>query len=137
MKKYIKIIILLIFLLFLIFLYINKQNLPVSIFQIQTGSMIPKIDIGEIVILFKGQEYRENEIITYKVDDIYFVTHRIVRIEEKGYITKGDYNNAEDDEIVEQEQIIGKVIMHSKVLGKIYKYRFFIIIILILFLVLL
>ena len=137
MKKYIKIIILLIFLLFLIFLYINKQNLPLSIFQIQTGSMMPEIDIGEIVILFKSQEYKENEIITYKVDDIYFVTHRIVRIEEKGYITKGDHNNAEDDEIVEQEQIIGKVIIHSKVLGKIYKYRFFIITILILFLVLL
>ena len=98
---------------------------------------MPEIDIGEIVILFKEQEYKENQIITYKVDDIYFVTHRIVRIEEKGYITKGDHNNAEDDEIVEQEQIIGKVIMHSKVLGKIYKYRFFIIIILILFLVLL
>ena len=137
MKKYIKILIIMLFILFLFFLYINKQNLPLSMFKIETGSMRPEIDIGEIVILFKQDEYKENEIITYKVNDMYFVTHRIVQIEENGYITKGDYNNTADKEIVEREQIIGKVIIHSKILGKIYKYKFYVILILVLFLVLL
>lgn len=137
MKKFVKLVILLIFLLSLIFLYKNREKIPISMFQIQTGSMIPEIDIGEIVILLKQQEYEENEIITYQINDIYYITHRIVRIEESGYITKGDHNNTEDKNIVDKRQIKGKVIIHSKVLGKIYKYRFYIIIILLLFLVLL
>lgn len=106
-------------------------------FQIQTGSMMPEIDIGEIVVLLKQEEYGKNEIITYQINDIYYVTHRIVRIEENGYITKGDHNNTEDKDIVDKRQIKGKVIIHSKVLGKIYKYKFYIIIILLVFLVLL
>lgn len=137
MKKSIKILFFLTFLLFLIILYFNKSQNPFSLFQITSGSMMPEIQVGEIVILIRKQEYKENDIITYQVNNSYFVTHRIVKLKEEGYITKGDANNIEDKEIVKKQDVKGKVIFHSKVLGKVFKYKFYIAIILIIFLILL
>ena len=135
MKRIIKIV----FIISIIFLLFNcyfkkdksplESNFPLSIFQIQSGSMMPKIQIGEIVILWKCKNYEEKEIITYKINS-YFVTHRIIKVTEEGYITKGDFNNTEDEVVVKQEQIQGKVIFHSKILGKVYKYRYYLIVVL-------
>ena len=108
----------------------------ISLFQIKSGSMMPEIEIGEIAILLKQNEYEKDDIITYQVNDLYFITHRIKEVKENGYITKGDFNNDEDEELIVNNQIRGKVIFHSKILGKIYKYKSYIIIILLLFLIL-
>lgn len=135
MKKIIKtfFVISIIFLLFNCYFKKEKSSLesdfPLSIFQIQSGSMMPELEIGEIVILWKCKNYEEKDIITYKINS-YFITHRILKITEEGYITKGDFNNTEDEIIVKKEQIQGKVIFHSKILGKVYKYRYYLIVIL-------
>ena len=100
-------------------------------YKIESGSMLPEIQVGEIVVLWKSNKYKEQDIITYKMDNSYFLTHRIVKITQDGYIAKGDFNNTEDEEIVKKEQIQGKVIFHSRLLGKIYEFRYFLIIILI------
>lgn len=92
---------------------------------------MPEIKTGELVFLWKSDKYKEKDIITYKIDNSYFVTHRIIKIEQDGYITKGDFNNTEDENIVKQEQIQGKVIFHSQLLGKIYEFRYYLIVILI------
>lgn len=103
------------------------QIFPISLFQIESGSMMPEIEIGEVVVLLKDRQYQEQDIITYQVKNSYFMTHRIIKIVENGYVTKGDFNNTEDEEIIKLEQIQGKVIFHSKLLGMIFKYRFYII----------
>ena len=95
---------------------------------------MPEIKVKEIIIILKSKEYKENDIITYKINNSYFITHRIISKTEEGYITKGDFNNTEDDRIVTKEQIQGKVIFHSKILGKIYEFRYYIILILIILL---
>lgn len=140
MKKIIKIFFIICFLL-LIFIICYKKvkspldiQFPFSLFQIKSGSMMPEIDIGEVIILIKDNNYNERDIITYKVDDLYYITHRIEKVTKEGYITKGDSNNTEDEEIVKKEQIQGKVILHSKLLGKIYEYRYYFIVILIILL---
>lgn len=135
MKKIIKafFVISIIFLLFNCYFKKEKSslesNFPLSIFQIQSGSMMPEVEIGEIVVLWKCKKYEEKDIITYKINS-YFITHRILKITEEGYITKGDFNNTEDEVIVKKEQIQGKVIFHSKILGKVYKYRYYLIVVL-------
>ena len=111
-----------------------ENKFPISIFQIQSGSMKPEIEIKEIIIICKSKEYKENDIITYKVNNSYFITHRIIAKTEEGYITKGDFNNTEDNKIVKKEQIQGKVIFHSKILGEIYEFRYYLILILIILL---
>ena len=136
MKKIIKIIFVIIFIFILLNCYLKKEksplenNLPISIFQIQSGSMMPEINEKEIVVLWRCKHYKENDIITYQINN-YFITHRIIEKTQQGYITKGDFNNTEDEQIVTQEQIKGKVIFHSKLLGKIYEFRYFLIVILI------
>lgn len=134
MRKIIKILAIISITFLFINFYFKKEKspleniLPFSIFQIKTGSMIPTIQIGEIVISLKSKSYEKNDIITYKINS-YFVTHRIIEITNEGYITKGDFNNTEDEKVVKKEQIQGKVIFHSKLLGKIYEYRYYLIII--------
>ena len=137
MKKAVKILLIICFILFLIIICYEKMKspletkFPIVLFKIQSGSMMPEIQTGEIVVLCKSNEYKENDIITYQVNNSYFVTHRIIKISDEGYITKGDFNNTEDETIIKKEQIQGKVIFHSQLLGKLYEYRYYLIAILI------
>jgi len=140
-KKAIKIIFIIALILFFIVICYQKvkspleSKLPIFLFQIKSGSMMPKIKTEEIVVLWKSKEYKQNDIITYRVDNSYYVTHRIIQITQDGYITKGDFNNTQDETIVKKEQIQGKVIFHSQILGKIYEFRYWLIVILLIFLI--
>jgi len=72
-----------------------------------SGSMMPTISVGDVVVIRKQNEYFVNDIITFKERS--HITHRIVERTENGYITKGDANNTTDPEIT-QDQIIGRVV---------------------------
>lgn len=87
----------------------NKEYIDIfgySVFSTETGSMSPTMEKGDIVIIKIGDEIKENDIITYKKDNV-LITHRIVSIDGDTIITKGDYNNTEDEPITKNE-IIGK-----------------------------
>ena len=120
------------FLIIGILIFLGYQS-NIKLYQIQSGSMLPELQIGEIIILLEQENYKIKDIITYKVENSYFITHRIVQITEEGYITKGDANNTEDETVVKQEQIQGKIIFHSKLLGRIYYYRYYLLAICIFF----
>lgn len=79
-----------------------------TIFQVITGSMEDTIKIKDIVIVKLTDEVEENDIITYKYKDD-FVTHRVIEINEKEIITKGDANTSKDDPITKND-IVGKVV---------------------------
>ena len=83
-----------------------------SVLSAETGSMSPTIEKGDIVIIKIGDEIKENDIITYKKDNI-LITHRISKINENTIIAKGDYNNT-DDVPIQKEQVIGKVVFIVK-----------------------
>lgn len=97
----------------------NKESfLGYRIFRVQTGSMIPKYNIGDVILV------KEKDIDKIKVgDDVTYkgesgsvkgllVTHRVIDIEEvegkKAFHTKGIANNLEDP-IVYGNQINGVV----------------------------
>ena len=89
----------------------NKEYIDIfgySVFSTETGSMSPTMEKGDIVIIKIGDEIKENDIITYKKDNI-LITHRISKINENTIIAKGDYNNT-DDVPIQKEQVIGKVV---------------------------
>ena len=79
-----------------------------SVLSTETGSMAPTIEKGDIVIIKIGDEIRENDIITYKKNNV-LITHRIMNIDGDTIIAKGDYNNTEDDPIT-KSQVIGKTV---------------------------
>lgn len=101
--------------------FINKNDLIQifnrSILVVLTGSMEPNIKSGELIIIHRQKEYCIGDVITYKDEYNDFITHRIVSLpNDLLVITQGDNNNI-SDEPININQIQGKVIYHSKVLG--------------------
>lgn len=91
-------------------------------FSIVSGSMEPTLHIGDIIIIkeVNPEELDINDIITFIEGDS-AVTHRIVEIILEGgktsYKTKGDANNANDSELVKQENIQGKYVCRIEKIG--------------------
>ena len=79
-----------------------------SVLSAETGSMSPTIEKGDIVIIKIGDEIKENDIITYKKENV-LVTHRIVNINGDTIIAKGDFNNT-DDEPIKKDEVIGRTV---------------------------
>ena len=77
-------------------------------FEVQTGSMVPAVNINDLVIVKIDKSPKLNDIITYKKGNS-FITHRVVEAYKETYVTKGDANNTKDDAI-KKDQIVGKVI---------------------------
>ena len=79
--------------------------------------MEPVLRTGGIVFTDTKERRPEiGDIVTYQVGENR-VTHRVIRKEHKGYVTKGDANNREDPTVVTADQIIGKVIFSFPCLG--------------------
>lgn len=90
---------------------------------VNTNSMEPTIEVGDIVIIkkVKAEKLNQGDVITFTQEGE-VITHRITKIEteEKStqYITKGDNNNTEDTLKIKYEDIIGKEILTIPQLGK-------------------
>lgn len=124
MKQTIQKIFLIIIIFILLFTLYSKFILKEEIIKLYntailvvlTGSMEPTIKSGEMIIIKEQKDYNVDDIVTYKEDRNFFVTHRIINKYENKYETKGDNNNL-IDETIDKDQIEGKVIYHSKVCG--------------------
>ena len=100
--------------------FILKQKIirigDYSIFVVLTGSMQPTISPGEMILIKNQGQYNEGDIVTYLDEDNFFITHRIIQINDSTCITQGDNNNIQDLPF-DKNNILGSVIYHSKVLG--------------------
>lgn len=75
-----------------------------------TGSMAGTIDEGDLVIVKKADSYKLYDVITFAHEgETIPTTHRIVRIGDGVFYTKGDANISEDLKPVKQSEIIGVV----------------------------
>ena len=79
-----------------------------STFEVQTGSMVPAINVSDLIIVKKTDSPSVKDIITYRKDGE-FITHRVVEAYKETYVTKGDANNS-NDEAITKSQIVGKVV---------------------------
>lgn len=112
------------------------------IFTVATGSMVPKYEVGDILIAkeIEPSEIKVDDDIVYKGNTGSFkdkvVTHRVVSIDEENgeykIVTKGIANEEEDPEITDS-QVYGKVIYKvqtlsfiSRLISNIYIFYFFI-----------
>ena len=106
-------------------MYPNKTPnfLGFKTYVIVSGSMVPELEIGDIVIVktINPEELEENEIISFRKGQS-VITHRIIEIMEtdngREFKTKGDSNNTEDTEIIRDTEIEGKVIQKIPLIGK-------------------
>ena len=77
-------------------------------FQIGSNSMSPTITTNDLIIVHLNDNIKKGDIITYEDGDT-FVTHRVMEVNDTGYITKGDANQSEDQAIL-KDQVVGKVV---------------------------
>ncbi len=125
MAKIFKIIfncLLIIIIIVLVGYFVLRCTDKIRIYNVETGSMEDKIHPGDYILLYKKSDYHVGDIVTYRVND-YFITHRIISIDGKKVITKGDANNVEDAEI-SLGQIEGKAIYWGGILNFIINFKF-------------
>ena len=81
-----------------------------------SGSMSPTIQIYDMVMVQRKASYETGDIISYKSGKN-LVTHRIRGTGSEGFITRGDYNNTDDQIQVSQSDVIGKVVLRIPYVG--------------------
>lgn len=88
-----------------------------SVVKVISGSMEPSIHDGDYIIIKKAEysELKEGDIICFysSDDEIYGMmnTHRIIRrLDDGGFVTKGDANYIEDSAVVTADNIVGKYV---------------------------
>lgn len=86
-----------------------------------SGSMSEAVNVDDVVITKKMDSYKTGDIIMFDTAG-QIVTHRIVKETDEGYITKGDANNAEDNWIVEDKDITGRVVKVVPGFGKVIQF---------------
>lgn len=103
-------VVLFVILIFFILLNIlsmnNKSLFGFRIYRVISGSMQPALQIGDVIIIKKANNYAEKDIITYD-NGLTTITHRIKSIDGDEIITEGDANDATDKPIT-KDRILGK-----------------------------
>jgi signal peptidase I len=97
------------------FIFFLASQWELRVFTVISGSMMPELKPGNVILVFRDSRYRLNDIVTYSLGT-QFVTHRIVYIGDY-YLTKGDANILIDPQHVSKSQIIGKVIFSMPRVG--------------------
>ena len=99
----------------MILVYFTSGYFRLWTIVIASGSMSPKINKGDAVIIDKKFEFKDlkkGQVIAYKNGDI-IVVHRIFnKAKVKNsyyYVTKGDANEKDDNLIITEDMIIGTV----------------------------
>jgi len=81
-----------------------------QIIAIASESMTPTIHKGDSVVINKNisiEQLKENDIIAYQ-DGEKIIVHRIIKVTDDELVTKGDYNNSEDDTFIDENNLVGK-----------------------------
>ena len=75
-----------------------------------SDSMEPNIKEGSIIYYRKvpKKDIKEGNIISFKVSDK-IVSHRVYKVDEKGFTTKGDATSTIDPVVITYDKVLGKV----------------------------
>jgi signal peptidase len=116
-----------IFLLFLLMIFIPTINGEMHFLTVQSGSMEPKIHVGDVVVSTQvdPDEIKAGDVITFHYtndeDPNRCFTHRVEKVIDTrdGYVfqTKGDANEDVDQQYVRPDEVIGRVSLVIPFLG--------------------
>ena len=84
---------------------------------VTSGSMEPTFSAGDMIVIRQEEDYGLGDIVTFRLSGGELVTHRIVGSVEGSFITKGDANNTEDDDLLDPGQIVGKLVTYIPAVG--------------------
>jgi len=94
------------------------------IVSVVSDSMEPILHRGDLLFVLNADDPQVGDIVIYQRSDVkYTIVHRIIEIQQGGYIIKGDNNPGPDlapdgkPLIVKKEQIVGRVLFAVPLLG--------------------
>jgi len=93
-----------------------------KVFTVQSGSMTPALRTGDLIFVKPMADYGVGDIITRRTSDPKTtITHRVSQKNTVDgtvlFKTKGDANNAEDNETIIKNDIIGRELLSIPLLG--------------------
>lgn len=94
---------------------VPKENAP-QLLIVRSGSMVPAIPVGSLVVTRPTAEYRVGDVISYRLQQR-LITHRIVKVENGIIRARGDANNAVDAVAITKNMVAGKVWFHVPGIG--------------------
>ena len=109
----------------LILVLLNSGLIKYQIMVIGSNSMYPYMEKGDVIFLERlnkneKKEVKKKEILVFKYDNK-IISHRVTKVIERSgqtyYITKGDNNNQEDNAVIKEEDVVGKVLHRFKYIG--------------------
>ena len=80
-----------------------------KIYSMSGNSMYPTLSEPMILETSTAEHYRQGDVVVFTKKNCNTIVHRIVRLTNSGFITRGD-NNLKDDEPIVQQDILGKVV---------------------------
>ena len=101
-------------------LFIVLFTIGIKPYVVESGSMQPTIQTGSLSFVntkFSYDNIKENDIIAFKNTSGTPVTHRVIKITQKGFETKGDSNTRSDGITTTKGNYIGKTIYSIPKLG--------------------
>ena len=102
-----------------------------EVYGVLTGSMEPKYPVGSLIYVkeINTDKLEVGDAISFKLSENVIATHRIVEIVASevtpgamSYRTKGDANDVVDSSLVEEADIIGKVVFCLPKMGYVLEY---------------
>lgn len=93
-------------------------------YVVLSGSMEPTIGTGSLCFINKNaniENIKEKDIIAFKLRDGTLVTHRAIKVDNSGIITKGDNNKTADSNVVNKENFVGKNLFWIPKVGYVVK----------------
>lgn len=83
-------------------------------YTVLSNSMKPTFETGDLVIVKKTpvEKVAADDVITFKETGDRLITHRVVEVVEqdqtRAFVTKGDNNNVNDQQVVASDALVGK-----------------------------
>ncbi len=105
-------------------IFILLYIIGIEPFVIESGSMEPTIQTGSVSFINKHTKYseiKENDVIAFNLNAGTKVTHRVIKITDEGFETKGDANDNSDGITTTKNNFIGKNIFSIPKLGYVIK----------------
>jgi len=88
---------------------VSLAVLKVVPLAVVSGSMVPTIGVGDVVLVKLGSSVRVGDVIAYRWGDE-VVVHRVIKVVRGGFVTKGDANPSPDPFVVKPSWVLGRVV---------------------------
>lgn len=92
----------------------------IRMYNVKSGSMGELLPVGSVCFVSTYSDYNTvqvGDVISFRMSENVFVTHRAIIVTENGITTKGDENENPDSDFVTKENYIGKTVFAVPYVG--------------------